>query len=397
MKHNLNIKELYNYITTKNNQKDNNSLVISFYLEINGVLEINKLIELAQSSNISLTKNTILKYTQKEAFIIKENIIYLNPLAQYLDKNINLHKQKKTLPYKTYSLEEIIDTTYEIEQANYQTKIKEILSPIIKDKKNLSNISEFIYNITKVGYDYEDNIQKLLELENIKLTKEQETNLKDIINEMYWCHPTWELNGYRKIDLENEDEADFEELSKKEQIEIYIHIYTTLNGVIEIDKLVEIITKEHNIKPTKQEISKIIKQSETLSRTNQYIHLNELTTTAIQNLMKHKNKLKNYKIIDDINEITTDIFNMTNNLIEIGYKYNLTKEIINHIERIIKAGTLNQKAFQIIIKKECFEISSKQEQALFKELEHLQNQTRVWLLNGYKPEELISNNNLTNS
>ena len=80
------------------NKKPPKALIISFYLEINGVLEINKLIELVKSTGLKITKEELLKYLKKEKYIIKENLIYLNETAIILDEKLDIQNLKKDNP-----------------------------------------------------------------------------------------------------------------------------------------------------------------------------------------------------------------------------------------------------------------------------------------------------------
>ena len=230
----------------------------------------------------------------------------------------------------------------------------------------------------------------MLESENINLTNQEQIRLENIINEIYYCTPTWELNGYRKIDLDDEcEDGEFEDLSLEEKAIVYVHIYSSLNGAIEINKVIDIINKEHNIKLTNKEINTIVKDSEIISQKGKYLYMNELGEEYIEELINHKIMKEQHKIIDDIDKITEDFYKTADQLIEVCFKYNLGEEILDELLRIIHIGTFNKKILQEILKLENIKIKFKEQEKLLKELEKIQHNTRKWILNGYKESEII--------
>lgn len=191
-----------------------------------------------------------------------------------------------------------------------------------------------------------------------------------------------------EIMINNSEDGKFEDLSEKEKAEVYVHIYTKLNGAIEISKVIDIIEKEHNIKLTKEDITKIVKESEIISEKDIYLYMNELGEENIKNLIIAKTISNNYKIIDDIDVIIEDFFKTTDQLIEICFKYELNEEILAEIERLIHIGNFNSKMLKIILKLSGIEMSSKRQENLYKELDQVQQEARVWILNGYNKDEL---------
>ena len=84
------IQEIYKEFCENNGIKERNSLAISIYLIINGVLEVKKMISLLKKSGINLTKQELLEMIKESEFIVKNNKIYFNEIAVAIDKECNL-------------------------------------------------------------------------------------------------------------------------------------------------------------------------------------------------------------------------------------------------------------------------------------------------------------------
>lgn len=64
--------------------------------------------------------------------------------------------------------------------------------------------------------------------------------------------PNWFLNGYSKHEMFCKDDFDMDELEEEEQMILYVLNYISINGIISIDKLLEILSKEHNFRVSKK-------------------------------------------------------------------------------------------------------------------------------------------------
>ena len=370
------------------------SIIISYYMETNGILTIEKISELVNKAGLNVDKEEMLEICKENNYIIKNDLIYLNDIALKLDEEEDLYEQKLENTYKEYSIEEIEKNNKELAKTNYITQIKDILKPKIKDKNKLSRISETIYYNTISGCDYGCNNMELLDEENINLTNRQEIWFDNLIDEIYWCAPSWELNGYCRIDLENNDldEPSFEELSESDKADVYVNIYIALNGVMEIEKIISIIEYEHKIKLTNKELRQIVKKAEDLTITDKYIHTINLTEEDIEDLMECKDQVKTYRIIDDINKIAEDLLDTTSRLCFTCFEHNLDEEILEIFQALIVTGGVDKDIIKQIIKEEKIKLSSKKEESLIKELIDIQNNSRIWTLNGYKINELTATN-----
>ena len=383
------IKEMYTSELITKAQESKEILVLSYYLEVNGVLEINQLIKLMKASGISITKKKIIDYSKENGYIIKKDLIYINQLAVLIDQDLNIHHLKKENAYREFVIEEMIATQLEMEEENYEDKIKAILSKKTKNKQTLLCDASIIYNMIGVGYDYQQNIVEFLESQKIKLNESEQEKLMTLADEIYWYYPSWELNGYCEAELsedEFEDEV-FEDLSPKEQVEAYINVYLTLNGVMPIDKLLEILTINHKLNITKNDLIKIASKVEETTIFNNYLCI-EGAEEIIDEIMPIKNMLNQYKVIEDIDEIIDEIWSITNRIVDLGLEYNLDEEVASGLEQIMRMGGIDEEILEAFLEDNDYKLSPKKQKELLKELSLIQKDVRVWELNGFKKSEL---------
>lgn len=393
------IKEMTLFIQNKKQQKEKHLFAFSFYMEVNGILEINKLAELIKATGFNLTKKQIIEYAAYKEFIVENNLVYLNELAKHLDEVMDIHNLKKENAYKEFTIEEMLSIQIELAEENYIEQISKILSKKVKDKKRLIAYSSAIYNMVSVGYNYQDDINKLLEIEKINLSDKDKIKLDILIEEIFWYYPSWELNGYSEVELseiaddEDDEDISFEDLSPEEQTDACINMYLSINGAMKTDKLFEIITDNHNINVRKRAFIKIASDSEEVTILDDYICI-EGTEDLIPEMMPIKNMLKQYKIIEDIDQLLEEQQEITDKTVELGFKYGLDEELISGIEQIMRMGGISEEIVISILKEDGYKLSTKKQKELVSELLEIQKDVRIWGLNGFKKSEL---NNLNKS
>lgn len=387
------IIEMHNYSIENNLVEKRKKLAIQFYLLANGVLEITKLIELLKETGLKLTKKELIKLAKEDNYIVDKSLIYLDHFAQDLDNELNMHEMKQEIDYRVFTLEEILSVQMQLETENYEEKINKIISKKVKNKKQSLKIAEFIRHMATVGYIYQENIESLLKTENISLNEKEKESLLELADEIYWYYPVWQLNGYCEAELSNDDELDssFEDLSPLEQIDAYINIYLTINGIIEIDKLLEILTINHKLSITKQELIKIATNIEELTIYNNYFCI-EGAEELIDEMMPVKRMLNQYKIIEDIDKEFDAIWSITDKIIDLGFKYELDEDLTAGLEQVMRMGGVDEVILKDILEEEGYTLSTKKQKELLKELSIIQKDVRIWSLNGFKKSELTNIN-----
>lgn len=278
----------------------------------------------------------------------------------------------------------------------FDKQITTLLSKEIKNKKKLEKISNIVFNIVRVGYDYQEQIEELLFNEKITLSKSIEKKLNDLVEDIYWNLPSWILNGYSESELlEDEyDIEDFDNLNKEEKSKAYITTYMMINGVMETKIMLEILEVEHNIKITLAELKKIIEEIDFIAIKGKYIKIDGLETDVIEEIIKYKNILGKYKVIDNVEEILTEFDKIDAEIDKISTKYNLSEDTILSIKSIMNLGGIDSKILEIILEAEGCNISPKKQRELLKDLKRILKDLRLWALNGYKKNELTEVNKI---
>ena len=385
-----------NYLKEHEVLNEKKDLIISFYLESNGILEISKLIELTKATGINVTKKEIIALAKKREYIIKNDLIYYDELALSIDEDNNINEAKKNDDYKVFTFEEMYAIESEFHHRNYEEKIKKILLKRIKDKDEASNISFLICKVSKIGYNYIETIEEALKPHKKVLTKEDTTEILKYAKEMYDEFPVWELNGYSnyivtfsKDDLIDDDDFDFSEsFSTKEQLDVYIHIYVMINGIIEINKLLEILNLHHDLKIRKKELVERISNMEELNLSDDYVSILS-EDPFVSNLLTMKKTFKEYKIIEEVEKMLEEIYDNIKKIYEFSNRYDIPFEVMSEIEQMMRITGMPQiKLLEEILKSSGCKLPQKKFKKLYEELCVFQNELRLWSCNGFLKSEI---------
>ena len=113
---------------------------------------------------------------------------------------------------------------------------------------------------------------------------------------------------------------------------------------------------------------------------------------GVDDLLKIKIMNNDYKIIDDIDKFCDEINKLYFDVECTCYDYDLDGEIIDELSSQMNVGMLDEYVLDLILEEYNKKLSSKKKQGLLKELTKIKNRSRQWILNGYTPQELQSNN-----
>lgn len=374
--------DMYKNSITAKTKKQKEMLVVSFYMQVNGVLHIDKLFELVNETGINLNKKKIIKYIKEDGFILENDLVYINSLP----KELNIYNIKKDNQYKIYSLEEIYLTKIEELEDNFEDKLSNILS---KYTKNDNEIANAIMNMITVGYDFDETISTYLKEENIKFSKKDEEKFNSLVQQIYLKTPSWEFNGFIPNEILNEEPENIEYMKKME----YIHAYMLINGVMDIDIMLELFDKEHNLKMTKKELKDMISVMDDLSILNNYVVVRGITRDILNMLTISKDLHMTYKIIEDVDTIFEEDKDNIFKLDEVCQKYHLKDEIKDSIFSMMNFGTFNESILDSILNTFNIKMNNDKKLNLFKKLDSIYKNVRIWTLNGYKKNEMSMKKN----
>ena len=349
------IKNLCNYYFSEELRREKDLVVITFYLEINGVVHIDKMIELVRETGINLTKTKLKKYIKEENYLFENDLIYIGELP----KKLNIYEDKKDKEYCVVTLEELLLLKSEQREHSYKEKFIKLLSKYTTETDDLTTI---IVNMIMVGYDYQEKIDKLLESQNIKLSDKDLKQLKDLIKDTYLNLPSWELNGF----LPNEIISDMlndEEVMKGE----YVYAYMLINGAINIDTLIELLKKEHNLVLTRKELREIADRY-SFNIIGNTMAIDGLDRKTIDYLLTIKDLFGVYKVIDDLQEFFKEDEENIDKIEKICKEYKLDKKIENDIVSVINFGKFDENILNEILNVNKVKLDNKQKRNLYHNL-----------------------------
>ena len=381
------------YEESKNENIDESKIkaLVIYYMVTNGLLDINKLVELIKESGFNVTKKDVLEVVKENKYTVKKDIVYFNDFAEDVNKDNKLAELKGLFDYKIVTLEEAVSGLFLIEEASKLEDIKKILKKTIKNKNKLEIILETMFNVILLNDEIEENLESLLEAKNIDLKKDEE-EFYLTLEELAHILPSWKLNGFSEHELfcidedDLDDYPDFEEFPDEDKKEVYIINYVGINGIITIDKLLEILNNEHNLKTTKKDILKIAKKNE-FSIIENYVCVDNFGKEEFLYILSLK-KHKEYKIVDDIYELLDEVEENQMELEDIFEEYNLNESTKEEIINLIRIGILSEEMLPIVLENNKNSMPLKKQHALYKDLKNIINTTRNWMLNGFTYEEI---------
>lgn len=371
----LEIEDMFNFAISPSLKKEKELMVVTHYLESNGVIEIDKLLELLKKTGVALTKNKLINYLKESNYIIEEGIVYIDELP----KKMNIYDYTKDNEYKVFTLEEIVLLNFDGNKA-YNEKLYNILS---KYKEDPAGITAFIIDIIGIGFDYENVINKALQKEKIKFKSKDKEEFEDLINTIYLHTPSWELNGYCPLEL-----IDDEEYSEKVLTEDYIHAYLLINGAMFISTMLKLLEEEHSIKLTEKKLRKIVRSIDDLKILNDCITIKGIDEDTLTHLMLYKSMQGAYKVIDDLDSLIDEDFENMTKIDEICSKFNLDEFTENDIIGFMNFGQFSEEILNEILKEHNVKMDSSKRLNLYKKINDVFKEARMWILNGYKRSEI---------
>lgn len=382
------LKETYEDSKKTKLNKDKTKILVAHYMVTNGVLEVKRLINLINESGYEITKKELLDLAKEENYKVKKDVIYLNEYAEIVNEDNTFLESKESMDYKVASISDAFATMMLIDSISPLKDLEKILKKYIKDKKELKELLDLIFNVLLHDFDFEEEIEYIFEDKKINLGKDLE-KIYDVLEEYSHILPSWSLNGYSEHEFlcdEEEFEDDFEELSDEEKLEIYVINYVGINGIISVDKIIEILNKEHNLKVTKKKLEKILKENE-FPIVENYACCLDFSKEDFKDILSIK-KLDKYKILEDIDEFIYELEDNEEELNSICEKYKLNEDTKEELNFSMKIGMINEEILNNLLEDHKCHIPLKKQHQLYKELKKVSDKTRAWVFNGFTLQEL---------
>ncbi len=392
-------KELFDIAMSKGFDVVKTNVLVDYYVTANGVIGVGKIIELVKESGFDITKKDIVKLAGDGEFIVDKDMVYYSEFARYMNKEGLLVNQMDD-EYK------IVDFPTAIEEVLYLRDIfgiDDILEKIgvfPKDEEKRRDIKSDICSLILSGYDDDERaLDYILDKYDIDISDENREMLFGFLCEISHDTPSWILNGYSAHELfcdeEDDGEEDFNDetfdtFSDMEKAGLYISDYVLINGIISINKLWEILTKEHNLGITKRDVINLVKNNPivgNMSLIKDYACYTKFSNKEISLITTLKRR-ESYRIIDSPTAFSLSENDNFTEFEILCNKYGLNDACKSDLFFALHLGTLNKEFIKQMITENCNILLPIMINTLYKDLMNLMNNTRMWSLNGFTPLEL---------
>ena len=186
------------------------------------------------------------------------------------------------------------------------------------------------------------------------------------------------MNKYKSFDFN----------SVKGRKQCYIHMYLLINGVVEVDKLLYILETYHNLVVDKKELSSLIKDISDLELTGDFLHIKDMPFEVRREILKYKNVLGSYKILDDLDKVEDDYQSNYDKISSILSRFISSQDIVHSISFMILSYGVDKNAILSMFKEDGMIISNKDKIDMIRELKSLNDGLRLWIFNGFTTLEL---------
>ena len=229
----------------------------------------------------------------------------------------------------------------------------------------------------------DENLNKVSDEKNLKGTKQEIRKLNKLIQEIYENIPSWELNGY--IPKDEEIKLTKEEI---ENLLSHINMYMGMNGAIKIDKLLEILNKEHHFNINVDELIEISKIPKDIFIINNHFCVEGLDKHIVSELIDQKSKFPRYKVITNIDTFFEEYDTNETKLKKLINKYTDNLEVVNQVISLIRIGGINEYTLEMTLRSNKIILPDNKVARMLKDLQNCQKNVRIWSLNGYTMNEL---------
>lgn len=393
-------KDAYQINQTKETMEEKKKRTFEFYINANGVIAISKLSELMNKTGFVVTEKETKEWCQKLDYYIKDNLVYASSLAIELNAHNELIDIKNEIEYQIFDYNEIISQLITNDMSGIEGEIEKIISKKVKNN-NANEVIGIVLEIAKSTIDYEEEVKKYLEMKNIKLGKD-EKKFFEVLESYNFLNPNWILNGASLSDMaiasdyddafERKDERNLLEMdpdiTKNDAINLCINAYLCINGIIEIDKLFNIIKQYHYEKVTKSDLIKYVKKDECFEIVDDYIIISSLPDDIREMLISAKKK-HDYHVLEDFDiDVDEALGSEDDELGEILAKYDISQGYGPDIASIMNLGLFNEMFLGAFLEQNAICLSEKTLKKLYDELKKYISNKRLWYLNGFMPCEI---------
>lgn len=168
-----------------------------------------------------------------------------------------------------------------------------------------------------------------------------------------------------------------------------IMCYINMNGVIEKEKLQQLLNENHNIDISIKDLDKYMYKLDISIIDNYYTCIEDCRKKDIKEIMGLKNKFNKYKIADLEQDDLEDEFKYKLlDFMEQEFPINQdTEEVYETLKLMSKYGSLNEEIIEAIFEEAKVSVNKKQIKNILQLYKDYKKHISVWILNGYSVNE----------
>lgn len=381
---------------------------VEYYLLSNGALKKNEVIKLCQKSGYNITEEELEMIIDGNLYVEKNDIIYYD---DELDITYNEVKERKVA--NCY----VMDMTICLAVYLFPLMVREALWKQFHDDEGLNEMIPQRIVLTFMSAEKSEKItKKYLKDINFKVSKEEKSLLEIMEGIVKSSMPIWTCGGFsiveaNKIVTEEEYQnclhticeinlAEYAGMFESELTEsnfwdadlledndaLYILAYVTLNGVMGIGELEDILKNKHNLKISKK---KIISYADSFNIIHDDKYLYIIQEEEIVSMVKFAhNMIKDYKVIENPSETLEHYNTMLEKFSKLLGEYVIGQEKILDITLLLAISPNDVNGIKQFIKEEKIKIKKgKDVNELARKLEKLSKDMPVWMLSGHTANE----------
>lgn len=404
------------------------ALKLLFYVFANGAIKEDYLLILAKKiDSLDDPKELVEVVKNFEGIVSEDGLIFYNEYVQDGYKNDEEFQEAVNTPlkyYRIFSSDEMTELN-NFYQKGFVESIARLFFESDSSYEKLEDVTDFVEE-TFVGMMLDNSGVKLdnrLKKHHLKLANHSKRSLEEFLVSSTMILPNWFENGALIMDVIGVDDSGFslrnisvmamtvdyydddsfldnmKEMGLSDDEEKYsdygyIEGYLTINGVLRVDKLMELL-KKSNVSLTKSEVINYIEDNESLFLKDDYVSAFDNIDFAMKTLLTNKEKLGKYKIIDDQEDLYMSLNEIMINVDFLLREYKINEEVSRYImANLIMTGSA-KKCLENFDDVSNFKMSEKVKKRFLSELTELVEDLPAWIYNGYSEKEFKKLNKKT--
>ncbi len=386
-----------------NSVRERKALVLSFYMSSNGGLKLDNLIELMGKSGVKITKNEALDIARENDYMVDNDMIYLNELvSRHFGEVLFCDNPDIPKEHKVFDLKEMFDIIY-LKEDFFPNKLFGLLNDKISNTDKAGFFTDFVSVFSFAEFFSEETFDILLKKFNMKLDNKDKEEILEFIWEVTYILPCWLLKGYSFSEIQDGSKKCIDAIKKmvkedekndfKSNLYNSVFAYVTINGLIEVDKLIDIFKEHHNIVLEKELLLELIKLEDYIKEKDGYLYIIDDDKDMFNYLINEKKKVSSYKIIDDFREILNEFNGNCDKFDKLLLSYGIKGEACDVTRTFLLYDNLSKFSLVGILSSYNINLDSKKFSKLFNDIKVLRRNFRLWSLNGYKESEINVNVN----